>query len=333
MLINLHGFVIKCDTPSMEITQALTRPFQLFLEESGTPELTVTVVESAAPYEQFPRMEASFSTPRNIVYDGSDVRLVDYFGTGAALEDKVSGNFTLYGTDLNFLQEAFYLLILSAFGQYCDRNGLLRVHAMAVSYGDRAILMPVPPGGGKSTMAYAILQEEGFKLISDDEPVVSTRGEILPFALRMGTLDEAKAKSIPPKFVYTIDRMEFGKKYFIDALYWEDRLETRALTEIVYLSAKRVLNGSASITAVPKYRALKSLLRDAIIGVGLYQGLEFMLSHSPWSTIAQVGTVFRRTLVAWKLLRRCQTYEFILSGNVEENRKVLRDFAHTLDGD
>ncbi len=84
---------------------------------------------------------------------------------------------------------------------------------------------------------------------------------------------------------------------------------------------------------LPKYRALKSLLRDAIIGVGLYQGLEFMLSHSPWSTIAQVGKVFRRSLVAWKLLRQCQTYEFILSENVEENRRVLRDFAHALNRD
>jgi hypothetical protein len=330
MLICLHGLSIECTAPSAALEAQLVRPFGLFLADTGAPEVRIAVVESAPPYDRFPVMEASFSTPRNIVYDAADLKVVDYFGNGATVEIKSERSFTIYGADPNFLQEAFYLLVLSIFGQYCDRHGMLRVHAMALSYADYAILMPIPPGGGKSTLAVAMLQQEGFRLISDDEPIVSRSGAILPFALRIGTLDKAKTATIPAEFVYSIDRMEFGLKYFIDVRYWESRLERRALEDVIYMAARRVLNGTPSIRAIPKHRVLKSLLRDSIIGVGLYQGLEFMFSHSVWGNARQLATLARRALVAWKMLRRAQTYEFVLSGDVDENRRVLGEFAQGL---
>lgn len=331
MLICLHGLIIECTAPSAALEAQLLRPFGLFLVNSGASQVRIAVVESAPPYDSFPVLEASFSTPRNIVYDTADYKVVDYFGNGATVEAKRERSFTIYGVDPNFLQEAFYLLVLSIFGQYCDRNGLLRVHAMALSYADHALLMPIPPGGGKSTMAVAMLQEEGFRLISDDEPIVSRNGRILPFALRIGTLDKAKIEAIPAEFVYSIDRMEFGLKYFIDVRYWEPRLEHRALDKVIYLAARRVLNGTPSIEEIPKYRVLKSLFRDAIVGVGLYQGLEFMFSHSAWSNARQLATLLRRTVVAWKMLRRAHTYRFTLSGDVAANRRVLGEFARGLE--
>lgn len=331
MLISLHGLVIECTTVSAALEAQLVRPFGLFLAQAGTPEVRITIVETAPPYDRFPQLEASFSTPRNIVYDTREYKVVDYFGKGATVEDKTRRSFTIYGKDGNFLQEAFYLLVLSIFGQYCDRHGMLRVHAMALSYADKAILMPIPPGGGKSTMAVAMLQEDGFRLISDDEPIVSRSGAILPFALRIGTLDKSKTEAIPAEFVYSIDRMEFGLKYFIDVRYWESRLEQRALEDVIYMAARRVLNGTPSIRAIPKRRVLKSLFRDSIIGVGLYQGLEFMFSHSVWSNVRQLATLARRSRVAWKMLRRARVYEFILSGDVGENRRILGEFARGLD--
>lgn len=331
MFICLHGLIIECTAPSAALEAQLVRPFGLFLADSGTPAVRITVVESTPPYNRFPVLEASFSTPRNIVYDATDCKVIDYFGKGATVEDKDEQSFTIYGEDPNFLQEAFYLLVLSVFGQYCDRNGMLRVHAMALSYGDHAILMPITPGGGKSTMAVAMLQEEGFKLISDDEPVVSRDGRILPFALRIGTLDKARADAVPAEFVYSIDRMEFGMKYFIDVRYWESRLEHRALENVIYMAARRVLNGTPAIEEIPKRRVLKSLFRDAIVGVGLYQGLEFMFSHSPWRNAAQALTLIRRSVVAWKMLRHARAYRFTLSGDIAENCRVLREFAHGLE--
>lgn len=331
MFIDLHGLVIECIAPSLELETKLVRPFGLFLADQGEAEVTIEIVETLPPYEDFPELESSFSTPRNIVYDTKSFKLVDYFGKGATIENKAENRFTIYGDDDNFLQEAFYLLVLSTFGQYCDKSGMLRIHAMSLSYADKAFLVPIPPGGGKSTMAFSMLEEEGFRLISDDEPVISGSGQVLPFALRIGTLDEDKVRDIPEEFFYTIDRMEFGPKFFIDIRYWEEKLEHRALQDVVYMVAKRVLNGTPTIKKIPKYKVAKSITRDAVIGVGLYQGLEFMLSHSPWSTIAQIGTVFKRAIVAWKMLRHAETYSFTITRDIDENRRVFRDFARSIE--
>ena len=48
----------------------------------------------------------------------------------------------------------------------------------------------------------------GFKLISDDEPLLDTSVYIHPFPTRIGTLDKRKIELIPPEYVYKIDRME-----------------------------------------------------------------------------------------------------------------------------
>ena len=44
-----------------------------------------------------------------------------------------------------------------------------------------------------------------------------------------------------------------------------------------------------------------------------------------------LATLARRSRVAWKMLRRARVYEFILSGDVGENRRILGEFARGLD--
>lgn len=326
MIINLHGLVIACRAESQELLCQLTRPFKYFLKDEGAPAHTVKVREIEPPYDAFPNAKASFSTPRNIVYQTEGVKIIDYFGKGVVVEENDNTLHTLYSRDRNFLQEAFFLLVSSLFGQFCDRRGLLRIHALALSYQNKAILVPVPPGGGKSTMAMAMLQEEGFKLISDDEPVLDRSGYIYPFPLRIGTLDRNKINAIPGRHVYKIDRMEFGVKYFIDCEYWQDKLEDRPLKESMLFISQRSLNGKPQITPTSKRRALTTLVRDAVIGVGLFQGLEFILQNSTWDVLLKMRTVSRRFILALRLLQHTTPYEITLSRDIGLNTVLLRDF-------
>jgi len=330
MKIDMYGLVIECSIDSHEFAEQLTRPFKYFIVEKGLPLATIVVKDQPPPYESFPKITASFSTPRNIIYENEDLKIVDYFGKGAVVEDGKQSTFIIYGSDRNFSQEAFYLLVMSLFGQHCDKRKMLRVHALAVSYKNKAILLPIPPGGGKSTMGLALLKEKEFMLISDDEPVVKNDGAILPFPLRIGTLDREKLKDIPPEFVYSIDRMEFGLKYFIDIQYWKNKLECRSLNDVVLISSKRVLNGQPLIEKVTKCKVLKSLIRDSVIGVGLYQGLEFMLNKSMWSSLSLIGTACKRFVIAVKLLRNSDTYSMTLSSDVDDNVQVFKEFVRTL---
>ena len=124
MLICLHGLVVDCKAPTAELVAQLVRPFKLYVTDQGSPDITIQIVQEDPPYQQFPSIEASYSTPRNMVYDSKEVRIVDYFGKGVVVEDKTSQVFTNYGVGPNFLQEAFFMIALEKFS-YSPRKRIM----------------------------------------------------------------------------------------------------------------------------------------------------------------------------------------------------------------
>jgi hypothetical protein len=329
MQINIYGLALECQAASSDFETELVRPFFYFIEEDGHPIITVVVKEEEPPYQEFPKIPAIFSTPRNIVYKNRAMKIIDYFGKGIVVEESQKACFTLYSRDRNFLLEAFYLLVISLFGQHCDRSNMMRVHALALSYKDTAFLLPIPPGGGKSTMGIMMLEDPDIKLISDDEPIYDSSGQILPFSLRIGTLNQELLQTIPSEYFYSIDRMEFGQKYFIDCRYWDAQIEQRLLNKSVLFVSQRVLNGTPEIRPVAKRYVLKALIRDAVVGIGLYQGVEFLFSHSNWEVLPKFLLAFKRLRLALKLTRRSKTYQMILSNDIQENARIFQQFIKT----
>jgi len=329
-IIDIHGLIIKCQAESPDLVSKLIRPFKYFQKDEGIPSIEIFVNERNPPYETFPSIKSSFSTPRNIVYANNHNKIIDYFGKGVILENDNRTNFTIFGTDSDFLQEAFYLLILSLFGQYCDKNGLLRIHALALSYNNSAIILSLPPGGGKSTMALSILEEDEFKLISDDEAIFDKSGFIHPFPLRIGILDRNQVKTIPDKYIYKINRMEFGIKYFVDCDYWKDKLEHSALERRILFIGQTMINGEPYIEKTSKRKAIGALIRNAVIGVGLFQGVEFVFNNSTSEILSKFFTGFNRFTLALKFIRTCETYQITFSRDVAKNAKVFKKFVKNL---
>lgn len=148
VICDLYGLVVACRTGSPELATDLMRPFRYFERADRAAEVTIAVEQSDPPYRTFPRLTASFSTPRNIVYRNEACKIIDYFGKGVVIEERTPPAYRVFSRDVNFLREAVYLLITALFGGHCDRAGLLRVHALALAYGDTAILLPMPPVPG-----------------------------------------------------------------------------------------------------------------------------------------------------------------------------------------
>lgn len=328
MNIDLYGLKITCRTDSPELARSVMRPFERFSRTAGHASISIAVREKPIQYESFPVIPASFSSPRNIIYydRNSGRKIIDYFGKGVVIEEGDHSRYEITGPDRDFLQEAFYLLVMSLFGQFCDTHDLIRIHALAVSYGNTPFILPISAGGGKSTMAMELLKNPTVKLISDDEPIFANSGHVLPLPLRIGTLNPDLIESIPKEFVYTVNRMEFGTKHFIDCSYWESQIERRFLKNPVIILPKRVLNGRPSIRKVAKRVALKTLMRDAVVGVGLYQGVEFLFSESNLEIIKKVNIFFRRLYLVLKLLNYSKTYQAVLSNHIQENADSIMGF-------
>ncbi|MEW6143685.1 MAG: hypothetical protein AB1598_01580 [Thermodesulfobacteriota bacterium] len=330
MLIDIHGLVIQIHSQSEELTAQVIRPFKYFIKDSGVPAAEIFIEPAEPPYDSFPQMKASFSTPRNIVFRGDGIKIIDYFGKGVVVEENGGRKFTVYGRDPNFLQEAVYLLVLSRFGQYCDKNGILRIHALTFSFGDTAVILSASAGGGKSTMAFVLLGSDNFKLMSDDEALVNSSGCVLPLPIRVGTLDENKIKSIPRSYVYEVDRMEFGRKFFVDLDYWQKRLETRELDKKIYFVAQRLINGDPRIEKISGYGIFKSLIGGAIIGFGLYQGMEFVFNNPLRDTLSLLSVFYKRTVSAIRFARETTGYRILLSRDTEKNFRKFEEFIVNL---
>lgn len=124
--------------------------------------------------------------------------------------------------------------------------------------------------------------------------------------------------------------MEFGIKYFIENDYWKGGLETKPLNDIFLLSGRRILSGTPSIEKCSRKEVLSTLIRDAVIGIGLYQGLEFIINRSTWEVLSKMTTFFKRFFLALKLVRVSKTYRFTLTNNIAENVYVLKEFVQKI---
>jgi hypothetical protein len=331
MLLDIYGLRIKCLADSPQLAASLIRPFNSYRVDKGEPAITISIKQENCPSGIFLDAESRYSTPRNIVFKGKDGKLIDYFGKGAVIKRDHEDTYYIYGKESNFLIETFYLLVLSLWGQFCDKKGLLRIHALGLSYGERAFLFLLPPGGGKSTTAIAMLKEDGFKLISDDEPLYDGDGFMHPFHIRIGVLDRKSIPEIPDQYVYQIDRMEFGPKSFVDCEYWKERLETKPIKDIVMFTARLKLGGRNEIRPISKFRVFKTLLRDAVVGIGLYQGVEFLFSSSNSEILFKIPLFFRRLTRALALSWRAKGYELTLvrasGGNAAFVSEAIRNLS------
>lgn len=330
MLLDIHGLVIECQTSSPALCAAMIRPFKFFQTSHGQAGVTVVVEQVPPPYDRFPPMNAQFSTPRNVVYHDGRMKIVDYFGRGVVCHDQRERRYEVYGTDPNLLIEVFYLLVLSLLGEHCDRTWCLRVHALALSYRDQAFLFMMPPGSGKSTLALHMMRHSTTKYISDDDPLFDRQGRILPFPRAIGILDRESLHDVPDEFISRIDRMEFGTKYFVDADRWGDRIESRALDKIVLVTVRRVLNGPTRIDPSSRRTTLAALMSESVIGIGLYQGLEFLVNRSLSELAAKVPVLARRAWLARQLARAARPYRLTMSRDAAEAGQVVRQFVESL---
>lgn len=321
---DFYGLRLQVQSTDEKLIEEVRRDFAYFAGASGACEVSVTLHLAPPPYQDLPSLPASFFTPRNVCYRHGDVTYIDYFGKGLSIFHRRNHTCTIYGEDVDLVHEICYLFILSTCGRYLDKRGVHRIHALAVSRGKSGALLLLPSGGGKSTVALRLLSQPGFWLLSEDTPLVNRRGEILPFPLRVGVRPESD-HGIPEKYVRTMKRMEFDPKTLIDIEVFRDRLGEKVAGKIL-LVGERNLGSVSGIVSIPRRRALNALVKYMVVGLGVYQGLEFLLERGPGEVFGQFSLVFSRLRNALVLLSRSSCYLFTMGRDIEQNCKHLIGF-------
>ena len=325
LLFEVYGYRFAVTSSCTWALEGIAQDFAYFHSATPGDAVRIEIEEGDPDYSTVPLCDASVYTPRNVVYRSGSRRYIDYGGRGLGVYDTATGGFRITSRDRNLLYEAVYLFLLSQIGQYLDGRGLHRLHALAVSLQGRAILVLLPMGGGKSTLCSALLGWPEIRLLSDDSPLIDRQGHSLAFPLHLGLLPGQEGK-IPARYRRRVERMEFGPKVLVSFDYYRDQVEEKAAPGLVLLG-RRTLASEARIERAGFTTALRAMVGNCIIGVGLFQGLEFILQSSHWELISKAGVGFSRLRNSVKLLRRSETYILHLGRDTRANAAAIIELA------
>jgi hypothetical protein len=323
-LLNVHGLRVRIEGWP-EVTELVRADFAWFQRaDDGGPAAVLIELEQRAPeYAALGDARAAFITPRNVVFQDAGRTIVDYFGRAVGILERQTGRLRVQGTDEHLVHEAAYQYLLSRAGAHLDAVGMPRLHALGLSGGQGGVAVLLPSGGGKSTLALSALRaDESVRLLSDDSPLLDRNGRLHPFPLRIG-INPTDAAELPSGAVRRVERMEFHPKLLLDVDEFSQRIEARPQPLAHLVLGRPSLGRSAELRQRRRRAAVGTLLREAVVGVGLYQGMEFVLQRGMRDTLALAPAGFARARSCAAGLARAQVWELTLGRDRDANWAAL----------
>jgi len=230
----------------------------------------------------------------------------------------------VYSLDRDMLYEVGYLFLLSQLGEFLDRANLHRIHALGIGLGGRGALVLLPMGGGKSTLATHLLRDPRVQFLSDDSPVVDREGALHAMPLRIGILPGSESGYRPDQ-LREIQRMEFGPKLLLRYEEFSARILASAPPAYIFLG-RRSLATTCELIPATRFQALRALVPNCIIGLGLFQGVEFVFNRGFGELGAKAAIAFSRLRNCIALVRKAQPMVLVLGRDPEHNAATLLEF-------
>lgn len=298
--------------------------FAYFQVAQTRPQFTLELVLAPPPEGLLPQIPARAVSANSVSYDVDDVRWNDFHGKALSRYDYAQKKGVIWSADRDLLHELAYLMILSLTGKELDRRGFHKVHACGVRYQGRDLLVMLPSHGGKTTLLLELARRPGVELLSDDTPLVSPEGKVLPFPLRLGVdqvpahltgpFPEFKRQHHSPKFLIPLDRLGAP-------------LAQGAGGSVVLVHGQRGNLSTPGARRLSPLESLKGLMEHMVVGVGLPLVLEFFVRHtlSDWGVLARIG--WSRLRGAMHLWRQGQSWSVTFGRDAVANADLILQLA------
>jgi hypothetical protein len=280
-------------------------------------------VRRAADFEAFSEAVPWFVTPRNAVYRHGSSIVLDHLGRAISVLDSGGNQLWIQGEDEHVVHDAVYYFLLGRIGEHLDTRGLVRLHALGVAGGQGAVALLLPPGGGKTTLALEAIKTEGVKLLSEDSPVLDHRGRLHPFPLRIG-VNAKDVERLPAGASRRIERVWLHPKVAVEVESFADRVANRPHDLRHIVVGRRSLAATPSLEPIARRAAVKPLTREAVFGVGLYQGLGFAHQRGTRELVRKARIAAARGRACATALAGAQVWRLTLCRDSERNWELLR---------
>jgi hypothetical protein len=319
------GIEVRCRDPLT--LRGIQGDYAFFSNDASAPAVFIEILPEPPDYKNLPSVKAYLYTPRNICYRYKGLSFIDYFGKGLSIIDYHKNTYKVFCADEHLRQEIAFLTILSLIGQYLDAQHLHRVHGLGLEINNKGVFVLLPSGGGKTTLLLELLKNDFIKLLSEDSPLIDTKGRALPFPLRIGVSYEDKPKDIPDEHLHFIQRMEFAPKYTVALDYFKDKISDKTPLVRYILCGRRCLGEESYIKPLSKYGTLKEMINNSVVGVGLYQGIEFLMQRGVFELFKKSGLLFSRFRNAAEVVSAAKTYSFVIGCDRRKNAETFLRFC------
>jgi hypothetical protein len=321
----VYGLRVALDGDWGEVVDALACDLAWF-EAAGNggsePDVSITVERAAPEYGRFGNVAASFVTERNVVYHVGDATVIDYLGRALSVIDNGSG-VRITGIDPAAARRAGFDFALARISEHLDRRSMPRLHGLGLTGGAGGIVVMLPSGGGKTTLALRALRADGVRFLSEGSPVLDADGRLHPLPFPLWIRDSApEAESLPIEHVRRVGGA-LSDPRILELAAFRDRIESypRPLVHIVL--GRRSLGEESTLEPLPRRAAVPALLRDSVVGFGFFQGAEFLLRHGLRDLRHRAGPMATRARACATGLRGAHVWQLTMGRDREGNWQAL----------
>jgi hypothetical protein len=322
---DVYGLRLRLEGAWGEVVEAVRRDLAWFEtgELAGEPDVRIRIDLGTPDYGAFGDVPASFVTERNVVYQLGDRTVIDYLGnTISVLTGRASAHIT--GEDPRVARRAGFDFALAQISAHLDGRGMPRLHGLGLTGKAGGVVVMLPSGGGKTTLALRALREDGVRLLSEGSPVIDRQGLLHPLPFPLWVRDMApEAAALPLEHVRRVDG-ELSDPRILELSAFADRVETEARPLVHIVLGRRSLGERSLLEPLPRRAAIPTLVRDSVVGFGFFQGAEFLLRHGLRDLRHHIGPMSTRARACRAGLRHAQVWQLTLGRDRDGNWRALQ---------
>lgn len=294
-------------TGHAEALDALAAHFWAYRSTSPKkPDIRIELTYGDPVLDMPKRTIADQVVDRGIVYNEDTVAWIDHYGYAVSRYDFARESGIIVAPQVADLVELGYLMLHSRLGRLLEtRQGLYRLHCLGVAAAGRAALALSPSGGGKSSLALAVLRRTELRLLGDDMVLVDRSGHAHPFHFPIGVTSPDAARDWGQ--IRPFSRRLHPPKWLLELEGIQDRLTHEPVSVDLLLLAKRVSRPPSTIRPAPRRRIVGALWRDLVVGLGLPQVLELVARRGARDLARLVPTAARRSRAALAVARTARS--------------------------
>ncbi len=326
VFLSFYGVNLHISAP-LKLIQWIKHDFSYFLSDSlDSCSLEFKLFKKVPPYNIMSGARAIIYRDDYIAYEKEGKCFMDFFGKALSIQSSDKSRVDIFSLDEDFLYERFYLALIVLVGERLERRGLHRIHALAVSKNQKAMLLMLPSGGGKTTLMLELLnQDPGVKILSEDMPLLSVNGTVHSFPLRIGVRASAYSLKLRGRFLRRFKRSNEEDKMLIDVSAFRKRISSPVPSGSIVLG-ERVFSTQSSIAPVSRLRVFWSLFKNIVFGFETPMIIAYFMEGNARDFMRKLAMFFSRLAVFLALLASSKCFVFRMGRNQKKNSKTLARF-------